>query len=209
MDDKPPNTDITKEEWKKLSEPSPWLDNTAVKLSPLLLGCGLLTYGFNYGYNKQVENFKKEEKDLQRRMVKKRKGIGSNSKLVEQKKINFNKYDPKFNVEDRARKLALKALGYSTVLTGAFFLGSIAVVGIYFNVTSLRQFSDKMVEIGPDAMGGPVQESIEKPLRRFRAWMENTFETPTHDEPLSKDSIFYDEKDEATYAKKDNIKKEK
>ena len=78
--------------------------------------------------------------------------------------MNFNKYDPKFNVEDRARKLALKALGYSTVLTGAFFLGSIAVVGIYFNVTSLRQFSDKMVEIGPDAMGGPVQESIEKPF---------------------------------------------
>ena len=71
---------------EKLSEPSPWLDNTAVKLSPLLLGCGLLTYGFNYGYNKQVENFKKEEKDLQRRMVKKRKGIGSNSKLVKQKK---------------------------------------------------------------------------------------------------------------------------
>ncbi len=212
MGDKVPPIDpngLTKEEWEALKEPSPWLDTAVVKLSPLLLGCGLLGYGFNYGYNKQVENFKKEERDLQRRMVRKRKGVGSNSKLVKQKKLNFNKYDPKFNVEDRARKLALRALGYSTALTGAFFLGGMAVVGICFNVTSVREFSDKMVEVGPNAIGGPVQESIEQPLRRFRTWMETTFETPKHDEPLSKDSIFYNKNDEAKYVKKnqdDNIK---
>ena len=191
-----PSSKANKQEWEKLKEPSPWLEHAAVKLSPLVFGCGLLGYGFRYGYNKQIDNFKEEEKALQKRILKKRTGVGSNSKLVKRKRLPFNKYDPKVNIEDRARKLALKALGYSTVLTAAFFLGGFATVGICLNVTSMREFSDKMVEIGPDAIGGPVHQSIEKPLRRFRKWMEDKFETPKHDEPLSKDSIFYNEEDE-------------
>ena len=133
-----PSSKANKEEWEKLNEPSPWLEHAAVKLSPIVFGCGLLGYGFKYGYNKQIDNFKKEEKALQQRILRKRKGVGSNSKLVDRKRLNFNKYDPKVNIEDRARKLALKALGYSTVLTAAFFLGGFATVGICLNVTSIR-----------------------------------------------------------------------
>ena len=56
----------------------------------------------------------------------------------------FSKYDPRYNAEGHARKLALRALGVSTLLVGSVFLAGAAAVGMYFNVTSIREFSQKM-----------------------------------------------------------------
>ena len=53
-------------------------------------------------------------------------------------------------------------------IDGCIFLGVFATVGICLNVTSMREFSDKMVEIGPDAIGGPNTSVNRKASETFQ-----------------------------------------
>ena len=114
------------------------------------------------------------------------------TKLKGQRRVAPSTFDPRFNAEDRARKIALRALGYSTLLTGAIFLGGAAIVGITLNVTSAKEFSEKMREILPKAVGDPVESTVAPPFLKIRKWFETKFDTPVHDEPIAEDSIFYE-----------------
>jgi len=125
-----------------LEKPVPWLDHTAVKLSPLIFAAGVLGYGFRHGYSKQLENYRSDEfEEARQRRGKKKVIVG---KVKGKRRVAFSKYEPRYNAEGHARKLALRALGVSTLLVGSVFLAGAAAVGMYFNVTSIREFSQKM-----------------------------------------------------------------
>jgi hypothetical protein len=177
---------------ENLKEEVPWLNHSIFKLSPLIFGAGIMTAGFRYGYSGQMDKYMQDEAfatDRQRKGKRRGKVV---TKLKGQRRVALSKFDPRLNSEDRARKIALRALGYSSLLTGAIFMGGAAFIGIALNVTSVKEFSEKMREILPKAVGDPMESSVAPPFLRIREWFEKKFDTPVHNEPIDEDSIFYE-----------------